>query len=229
MSGQVMDEQSLLTWFQQIDERIFQVFIRGTHQYALRAGVLTEMQTALESVFLPSDAVRRRWEDARSRESQAFQRDFAGALDFVQDELVEIFRVAHRLLQEGHAQRFADGIRAETIMQCLDQADALARTGYADAAMVLAGGAMESHLRALCVRFSLSWQGNGSIGSYKQALDQARNQGTQNVVSASDSSQIDSWAKDRNDAAHTPVNFIKTPQAVLYIVEGIRQFLGRTQ
>jgi hypothetical protein len=224
-----MDEQSLLTWLEQIDKRISQVFIRGTHQYAVRAAVLTEMQTALESVFPPSHAVLRRWEDVRSRESQALQSDFGGALDFVQDELVEIFRVAHRLLQEGHARRFADGIRAETIIQCLDQADALARIGYVAAAMVLAGGALESHLCALCVRFNLSWQGNGSIGSYKQALDQARNQGTQNVVSASDSSQIDSWAKDRNDAAHTPVGFIKTQQAVLHIIEGMRQFLGRTQ
>jgi predicted nucleotide-binding protein len=105
MLGQVMDEQSLLTWFQQIDERISQVFIRGTHQYALRAAVLTEMQTALESVFPPSHAVRKRWEDARSRECQALQRDFAGALDFVQDELVEIFRVSYSLLKEGRYQR----------------------------------------------------------------------------------------------------------------------------
>jgi hypothetical protein len=150
MLGQVMDEQSVLTWFKQIDERIFQVFTPGTHQYAVRAAVRTEMQTALESVLPPSHAVLRRWEDARSRASQALQSDFGGRLDFVQAELVEIFRVAHRLLQEGHARRFADGIRAETNMQCLDQSDALARTGYAAAAMVLAGGALASHLRALC-------------------------------------------------------------------------------
>jgi len=228
MLGHAMDEQSLLAWFEQIDVRISQAFTPGTHQYAVRAAVLTEMQTALESVFPPAHAVLRRWEDARSRESQALQSDHGGKLDFVQDELVEIFRMAHRLLKEGHARRFADGIRAETIMQCLDQADTLARTGYATAAMVLAGGALESHLRTLCLRFSLSWQGNGSIGSYKQALDQARNQGTQNVVSSSDSSQIDSWAKERNDAAHTPMCFVKTAQEVLHIVEGIRQFLGRT-
>jgi hypothetical protein len=127
MLGQVMDEQSLLTWFDQIDERISQVFTPGTHQYAVRAAVLTEMQTALESVFPPSHTVLRRWEDARSRESQALQSDFGGRLDFVQDELVEMFRMAHRLLNEGHARRFADGIRVKTIAQCLDQAEGLVR------------------------------------------------------------------------------------------------------
>lgn len=222
-----MDEQSLLTWFEQLDKRVSQTFVPRTYQFAERAALLTEIQTALESVFPPSHAVLRNWEGTRARET--LQRDHTTNLAFAQDELIAIFRMAHRLLKEGQARRFADGIRAETIAQCLDQSDALARTGYATAAMVLAGGALESHLRALCLRFNLSWQGNGSIGSYKQALDQARNQGIQNVVSASDSSQIDSWAKDRNEAAHTPANFAKTPREVLHIVEGIRQFLGRTQ
>jgi hypothetical protein len=162
-----MDEQRLLTWFEQIDERVSQAFTPGTHQYAVRAGLLTEMQTALESVFPPSHTVFRRWEDARSRESQALQSERASMLDFAQDELIAIFRVAHRLLKEGHARTFADGIRAETMTQCLDQAEALVRAGYVATAMVLAGGALETHLQNLCGRFSLSWTGEGSIRKCK--------------------------------------------------------------
>src|SRR5262249_26104420 len=123
----------------------------------------------------------------------------------------------------------ADGIRAETIAQCLDQADALARGGYVASAMVLTGGALETHLYNLCERFSLSWAGEGSISKYNQALGRARNQGTQNLVTASESNLIDSWGKDRNDAAHDPINFKKPKSAVQHAIEGIRQFLARTQ
>ena len=123
-----MDAQSLLAWFEQIDERISQTFTPTTYQFAERAALLVEMKTVLESVFLPWHAVLRNWEDARSRE--ALQRDHTTNLAFAQDELIAIFRMAHRLLKEGHARRFADGIRAETIAQCLDQVDVLLRGGY---------------------------------------------------------------------------------------------------
>ena len=95
--------------------------------------------------------------------------------------------------------------------------------------MVLAGGALETHLQNLCVRFSLSWSGNGSIDEYKKALNQARNQGKQSLVTSSDSSLIESWGKDRNAAAHKPTTFTKTPQEVQLTIDGIRQFLARTQ
>ena len=230
MLGQVMDEQSSLTWFEQIEERISQVFTPGTYQFAERAALLTEMQTALDSVFLPSHSVLRGWEGARSRETHALQSDRTSKLEFAQDELIAIFRMAHRLLKQGHARRFADGIRAETITQCLDQAEALVIVGYAAAAMVLAGGALETHLQNLCRRFSLSWPpGDGSINKYKQVLDQARNNGIQNLVTSSDSSMIESWGKDRNTAAHTPTAFTKIPSEVRLAIEGIRQFLVRTQ
>jgi hypothetical protein len=221
-----MDEQSLLTWFEQIDERISQTFIPKTYQFAERAALLVEVQTALESVFPPSHAVLRNWESARSHE--ALQRDHTTNLAFAQDELIAIFRMAHRLLKEGHARRFADGIRVETIAQCLDQADALLRGGYVVAAMVLIGGALETHLHHLCGRFSLSWRGDGSISKYNQALGQARKQGMQSLVTASDGDLIESWGKDRNTAAHSPTDFTKTTQEVRLSIEGIRQFFART-
>ena len=131
--------------------------------------------------------------------------------------------------KEGHAHRFADGIRAETIIQCLDQAEALVKAGYVAAAMVLAGGALETHLQNLCGRFALSWSGDGSISKYKQSLDQARNQGLQSLVTSSDSSLIESWGKDRNTAAHRPTAFTRTPAEVRLAIEGIRQFLVRAE
>lgn len=206
-----MVEQGLLTWFEQIAERITQV--RNSRADADEWSELwTEMQTALESIFPSSHAVRKRWEDPRLR-----------------NERIGLFQTAHRLLKEGHARSLADGIRAETILQCLDQAEALVQASYNVAAMVLAGGALETHLHNLCGRFSLSWSGDGSISKYNQALGQARNQGTQNLVTASDSNLIESWGKDRNEAAHSPTAFTKTSPEVRLTIKGIRQFLARTQ
>ena len=179
----------------------------------LEPALLTEMQTALESVFPPLHAVRKRWEAAGD----------------MGDLLSGIFRGAYNLLKDGHTRKFADGIRAETIIQCLDQAATLVGGNYSVGAMVLAGGALETHLCNLCERFSLPWRGDGSISKYNQALGQARNQGIQNLVTASDLNLIESWGKDRNDAAHNPLNFTKTPQEVRLTIEGIRQFLARTQ
>jgi len=95
--------------------------------------------------------------------------------------------------------------------------------------MVLAGGALETHLRNLCARFGLTWPGEGSIAKYNQALGQARNLGTQELVTSSDSSLIESWGKDRNEAAHTPATFSRSATDVLAAVEGIKQFLARTE
>jgi hypothetical protein len=188
------------------------------------------MHSALESVFPPSHAILRRWEDAIARAKQIPKGNRIQTPElWVCNELIGIFRTAITLLKNGLIRSLADGVRAETVAQCLDQAEALGRAGYAAAAMILAGGALEAHLRILCMRFNLSWQRDGSIGSYKQSLDQARNQGTQSLVSSSDSSQIESWGKDRNEAAHTLASFAKAPQQVLHIVEGIRQFVARTQ
>jgi len=133
-----VDEKSLLTRFEQVDERISQAFARGTHQYTMRAGLLMEMQRVLESVFQPSDTVLRRWEDARLRESQALQSDHGGKLDFVQDELVEIFRTGHRIFKEepetlGAAQskralRAYEGLDLHPAIECAS--GALYRDGH---------------------------------------------------------------------------------------------------
>jgi hypothetical protein len=187
------------------------------------------MEVALESVFPPSHAVLRRWKDARTLEAEGVKKNFTPDLEKPQHDLIAIFRTAHRLLQDGHVRSFADTVRAETIMQCLNQAETLLAAKHTVPAMVLAGGALETHLHNLCVRFGLSWSGDGSIGKYKQALDQGRNQGKQGLVTSSDTSLIESWGKDRNTAAHTPTAFTASQEQVGLTIDGIRQFIARTE
>ena len=193
--GTTMNDQSLLIWFEQIVNRLIDFCSSPPTGNDVWAALFAEMQTDLESIFPQSHAVLRRWEDALSRVKHT-KKDALGVHlqtpeRYVSDELIGIFKAAHRLLQDGHAQRFADGIRAETIAQCLGQADALVMTGYAVPAMVLAGGALEMHLQNLCKRFSLSWTGDGSISKYNQSLGTASNQGIQSLVTASDFNLIE--------------------------------------
>lgn len=225
-----MNEQIALEWFETLQQRFISIRSSRTGEHDVWSALFVEMRSAIESVFQPSHVVVRQWHDAVERAKKVLVGNRVQTPEsWVKDELFGIFQTALSILKNGYLRSLADGIRAETVAQLFDQADALVRNSYTVAAMVIAGGALETHLRGLCRSFGLSWQGSGSIASYKQALDQARNQGLQSKVSSSDSSQIESWGKDRNEAAHSPANFTKTPQQVAVIIEGMRQFLGRTQ
>jgi hypothetical protein len=220
----------ILEWFEKLEKSATDLRDSRTSEVHTWAPVLTELHSALDSVFPPNHVILKRWEDARAHGRESVRgHDHQLPERWVIPELVGVFQTAVKLLKDGHARRLADGIRAETIGHCLDQADALARSGYAVAAMVLAGGALETHLRNLCARFGLTWPGEGSIAKYNQALGQARNLGTQELVTSSDSSLIESWGKDRNEAAHTPATFSRSATDVLAAVEGIKQFLARTE
>jgi hypothetical protein len=191
------------------------------------AALLTEMQSAIEAVFGSSHAIRRRWEDARRRSSAGPMSDRPVPDSWFFEEFQGLFASAHLQAKQGHIRTLADGIRAETVGECLEVADVLLAANHAVAAMVVAGGALEVHLRHLCLRNSLNWPGSGSIEKYKAALDQARNEGVE-TISPSDSKQVNAWGGRRNDAAHDPVKFTGSVSEVRLIVEGIRQFVART-
>lgn len=225
-----MDEKQGIVWLEALNQRFIDTRAAKNGEHDVWAAIWSEMRAALESVLPPGHVVLRQWQDAVGRAKTINRGNRVEVPEnWVSDELVGLCRTAISLLKNGHLRSLADGIRAETIAQCLDQAEVLVRAGYVSAAMVLAGGGLETHLRTLCLRFGAPWQGNGSIAAYKHALDQSRNNGSHTVVSSSDSSQIESWGKDRNEAAHTPATFARTAQEVSLAIAGIRQLLSRTQ
>jgi hypothetical protein len=225
-----VNETATREWYEQLLKRATDLRAANSSEPRAWATVFSEMHVALESVFPSSHAILRRWEDARLHGEKKVRGPNTELPErWVAEEIIGLFEAAHSLIKEGHLRRLADGIRAETIAHCLDQAELLANGAYLASAMVLAGGALETHLANLCSRFSLSWTGDGTIAKYNQALGQARNQGTQNLVTASDSNLIEAWAKDRNAAAHAPATFAKPAEEVLLALQGIRQFFARTE
>ena len=120
-----------------------------------------------------------------------------------------------------------EGVKAETLVELLDQAESLVSNGAGLAAAVIAGGALETHLRHLVDRHELSFKGEGSIGAYNDAIGQARNQGTVEIYGKGDSTQVTAWGQTRNDAAHQPTKFDKSKEHVSLMVQGIRLFIVR--
>lgn len=139
-------------------------------------------------------------------------------------------QAAIRLLESDRLRSFADGVRAETVGEVLDQAEQLLDDGAKVPAAVLAGGALETHLRHLCDRAGLlgGLVGHGSIDKYKGLLDGARKAGNE-VISKGDGKLVVAWADDRNTAAHDPTSFARAADEVRLMISGIRQLVARTE
>jgi hypothetical protein len=219
-----------LRWFDELEKRATQIRASQTGEHDVWSSLFAEMHTAVAAVFPPSHVIPTRWQDAVDRASSINRGNRVELPELrVASELIGTFQAAHRLLKDGRLGRLAEAVRAETVGECITQAATLASSGYPVAAIVLAGGGLEMHLKGLCVRFALMWPGEGSIAKYNQALAQARNSGTQNIVTSSDTNLIEAWAKNRNEAAHSPATFSRQPVEVQLAIEGIRQFLSRTE
>ncbi|MEM9694126.1 MAG: hypothetical protein AAGA56_16375 [Myxococcota bacterium] len=122
--------------------------------------------------------------------------------------MISILRGAVRVLDAGLLSDLIDGIRAEAESDVLEQAEELLGARFLAAGAVLAGSALETHLRHLCGSNGFTWKNEGSIAKYRAALDQARNAGHE-IISKNEGKQVEAWGGIRNDGVHSPE--ISTP------------------
>src|SRR5687768_977065 len=126
-----MDVQDALRWFDELEKRVVELRASRNAELEASSALYGEMHSALESIFPPSHAILRRWEDAIDRAKRINRgNDVQTPESWVSRELEGTFQAAHRLLKDGRLHRLADGIRAETVGQCLNQATALVALGY---------------------------------------------------------------------------------------------------
>lgn len=179
-------------------------------------------ETALATVFAPGHPFRQNWArlTPKLRPSEAH----GGSLH----QLAGVFLAATDLLRAGRLGSLRDAVRAETEDELLDQALQLVVGGYIAASAVIAGGALESHLRHLVEKNELPINGEGSIAKYDSAVAMARNEGTATIFTQTDSKLITGWGGIRNDAAHKPAEFNRSTDDVRRMIEGIRGFISRT-
>jgi hypothetical protein len=225
-----------LPWFDEILQRfnsIKQIHVRSSvgtityHDAADAHDWLAEAGSAIGSVFAPSDVTRQMWESLH--EKMLGQRFHNGVAPGSLDPMLGVFRSAVRQLREGRITSFIQTIRVETEDELLDQAESLLRANQIVAAVVLAGGALETHLRHLAIsKYKLEVAGDGSISKYDAAIAQARKSGSFNVYGPTDSKLVTFWGGVRNDAAHKPGTFSSSDGEVHRMILGIREFISRT-
>jgi len=227
-----MKPTDILTWFAEINDRP-----RGTvttdryadtspHYPAEQTHEwIADAESALQQVFRDGHAIRKQWVE---RLAHTEGRSFRITHRDVVDALRAIFSAATGQVKAGRLSTLADGIRAESVSELLDQADVLLAGNYHTAAAVITGGALETTLHHLCERAEILPAGQGSISKYEQALGQARKAGDE-VISTGDGKQVIAWGDLRNEAAHTPVDFAKlhTVAEVRLMVSGVRAFLSK--
>jgi len=133
------------------------------------------------------------------------------------------FEAAKQIVDGDRVDGLIDIVRADTEAELLTQADALRLEGPVAAATVIAGGALETHLRGLVDRYAISWQQHGErgISTYNNAIAAYRKKNpSASLYTAATADLISGWAKMRNDAAHEPIAFMKT-----YSLESVRQMI----
>jgi hypothetical protein len=99
--------------------------------------------------------------------------------------------------------------------------------GYKDAAAVIAGSALESHLRQLCMKNSIAIEVNPSKGIQPKKADSMNSDlGNANAISKLDQKNVTAWLDLRNKAAHGRYADYTRDQVVL-LIAGVRDFVTR--
>ncbi len=76
-------------------------------------------------------------------------------------------------------------------------------------------------------RHAIPVVGEGSISKYNGAVGQAR-KANPILYNANDGKLVEGWGGFRNEAAHNPGSFARSKEDVRRLIEGIREFIGRT-
>lgn len=184
-------------------------------------------EQALRRVFPSGDPVIRRWDQIFGHADKS-----AGSLtnESNVEAAVVLFHEAHAILKSDRFESLMDGVRAETIGELLDQAEALLGNGWLSAAMVTAGGAVEGTLRHLCASASIAIKGHGSIEKYNNAIGEKRGEGIE-ILTVSQTKMVTTFGDSRNRAAHYPREFAQeqTRESVKNMIDAIRMFIGNVR
>ncbi|MFI1414533.1 hypothetical protein ACH4Y0_32095 [Streptomyces sp. NPDC020707] len=112
-------------------------------------------------------------------------------------------------------------VRADTYSDYLEMVDALLAKGYKDAAAVITGTSLEIHVRALCVKNSVT---STVAGKPKKADTMNADLKKAGIYDGLQQKQITAWMDLRNKAAHGNYGDYDAAQVRLFI-DGVQAFL----
>jgi hypothetical protein len=143
------------------------------------------------------------------------------------DHLASIIGITESLLidmKSGYLKSLEELIHSDVFSNFLEMADHLNSSGYKDAAAVIAGSTLESHLKNLAIKHSVPIE---SSGKPKKADAINSDLVKANSYTKLDQKNITAWLDLRNKAAHG--NYAEyDKQQVALLISCIRDFLTRT-
>lgn len=151
----------------------------------------------------------------------------AGDRTFVSWHLFEGILVALRAdIAANGLRSFAALVHAEVFADMLAHATELNDAGYTLAAMVVAGVALEQHLRQLADAMGLPLVDARGASRAAAGLN-AELYSTASAYSKAEHAQVDAWQKCRNQAAHGDPTFAPTftQGDIRRTIDGIRDFI----
>lgn len=125
-------------------------------------------------------------------------------------------------LQAGMVQSVAELVHADTHSDYLGMAEELLGKNYKDAAAVIAGTALEVHIRALCVKSDVDVA--LPSGSPKKADTMNADLKKEGVYDGLRQKQLTAWMDLRNKAAHGNYDEYDRQQ-VRHLIDGVRDFM----
>lgn len=118
-------------------------------------------------------------------------------------------------------------IHAEIFSDFLEMADYFLSEGYKDAAAVIGGGVLETHLRQLCIKTGIDLETlNGTKMQVKTTDRINNNLASQNIYNKLLQKSITAWLDLRNKAAHAHYSEYTNHDVILFL-QGIHDFISR--
>ncbi len=214
---------SLLQWIEGVGDKN-----QGGPSHVEAQQIVLRCKTLVDRLVPQGHAYRKQSDDIFKKCDSATE--YHHRSDYLLHEyMAALVKTLRHDLEDGRLDAVHEAIRVETCSDVLDVAAQYAADKELIAATVLAGGALETHLRHLCTKLGLRWKGDGSISKYNDTVAVARNEGKPIPYAKAVGGQVTAWGQLRNDAAHDPATF-QTKHSTVEVnsmVSGVRDFIVR--
>jgi len=151
-------------------------------------------------------------------------------LPLLHTHTTSIIGVAKGLLEDlkaGYLQTLVEIVHGDVFGDFLEMAQHLCESGYKDAAAVITGSTLESHLRELCRKSGVSIEVRKPDGVVPKKADSMNaDLASAEVYSKLDQKNVTAWLDLRNKAAHGKFNEYSKDQ-VLILISSVRDFITR--
>lgn len=137
--------------------------------------------------------------------------------------IVGIVQALRDDLDDGHLKTLVELVHADVFADFLDMAFHLQNLGYKDAAAVIAGSTLESHIKELCSKFNVPVEVNGNPAKADKLNSDLMKS---NAYGKLDQKNVTAWLDLRNKAAHGKYSEYSGDQVEL-LISGVRNFIGR--